>query len=95
VVLVLRKAFLQRRLGGALPIRPDDAYGAADCGRALVPATCSANPLDHRGVYPPLCSVLFSVHEVFGGASQDTLSVDVHEDWLSPADTYVPASDGC
>jgi nitrile hydratase len=43
------------------------------------------NPLDHRGAYPPLCSVLFQVHEVFGGASHDTLSVDLHEDWLAPA----------
>jgi hypothetical protein len=41
------------------------------------------NPLDHRGVYPPLCSVLFSVREVFGGTSQDSLSVDLHEDWLT------------
>jgi hypothetical protein len=32
----------------------------------------SVNPLDHSGVYPPLCSVLFSVREVFGGISQDT-----------------------
>ena len=40
------------------------------------------NPLDHRGVYPPLCSVLFRVGEVFGGGSRDTLSVDLHEDWL-------------
>ncbi len=53
------------------------------------------NPLDHRGVYPPLCSVLFSVREVFGGASQDTLSVDLHEDWLAPAGTAVPSEDGC
>ena len=49
------------------------------------------NPLDHRGVYPPLCSVLFLVREVFGGGSQatnnDTLSVDLHEDWLAPAET--------
>ena len=43
------------------------------------------NPLDHRGVYPPLCSVLFPVREVFGGVSRDTLSVDLHEDWLAPA----------
>ena len=43
------------------------------------------NPLDHRGIYPPLCSVLFPVGEVFGGASRDTLSVDLHEDWLAPA----------
>lgn len=40
------------------------------------------NPLDHRGVYPPLCSVLFSVRDVFGGTSRDTLSVDLHEEWL-------------
>jgi nitrile hydratase subunit beta len=45
---------------------------------------CIVNPLDHRGVYPPLCSVLFVVRDVFGGASRDTLSVDVHEDWLAP-----------
>jgi nitrile hydratase len=43
-----------------------------------------ANPLDHRDVYPPLCSVLFSVREAFGSASQDTVSVDLHEDWLGP-----------
>ena len=43
------------------------------------------NPLDHRDVYPPLCSVRFLVREVFGGASRDTLSVDLHEDWLEPA----------
>ena len=41
------------------------------------------NPLDHRGVYPPLCTVLFRVGEVFGSASSDTLSVDLHEDWLT------------
>jgi len=45
------------------------------------------NPLDHRSVYPPLCSVLFPVREVFGGTSRDTLSVDLHEDWLAPAGT--------
>jgi nitrile hydratase len=44
---------------------------------------CIVNPLDHHGVYPPLCSVLFEVRDVFGGASRDTLSVDLHEDWLA------------
>jgi nitrile hydratase len=44
---------------------------------------CIVNPLDHHGVYPPLCSVLFPVRDVFGGTSRDTLSVDVHEDWLA------------
>jgi Nitrile hydratase beta subunit len=53
------------------------------------------NPLDHHGVYPPLYSVLFSVREVFGGASQDTLSVDLHEDWLAAAGAAPPSDDGC
>jgi hypothetical protein len=43
------------------------------------------NPIDHHGVYPPLCSVLFRVGDVFGGGSSDTLSVDLHEDWLVAA----------
>jgi hypothetical protein len=43
------------------------------------------NPIDHHGVYPPLCSVLFRVRDVFGGSSDDTLSIDLHEDWLMPA----------
>jgi len=43
------------------------------------------NPIDHRGVYPPLCSVLFRVRDVFGGSSDDKLSIDLHEDWLTPA----------
>jgi nitrile hydratase subunit beta len=43
------------------------------------------NPIDHHGVYPPLCSVLFKVRDVFGGSSTDTLLVDLHEDWLQPS----------
>jgi nitrile hydratase subunit beta len=43
------------------------------------------NPLDHRGTYPPLYSVVFAVGEVFGSASRDQLSVDLHEEWLEPA----------
>ena len=43
------------------------------------------NPIDHHSVYPPLCSVLFRVRDVFGGSSDDTLSIDLHEDWLKPA----------
>jgi hypothetical protein len=53
------------------------------------------NPLDHRGVYPPLCSVLFSVRDVFGGVGRDTLSVDLHEDWLVPAGIAVPGGNAC
>jgi len=48
------------------------------------------NPLDHRGVYPPLYSVLFLVGEVFGTGSHDALSVDLHEDWLAPAGNEAP-----
>jgi hypothetical protein len=43
------------------------------------------NPIDHRDNYPPLYSVVFAVQDVFGGASGDTLSVDLHDDWLEPA----------
>ena len=43
------------------------------------------NPIDHRGHYPPLYSVVFSVGEVFDSPSRDMLSVDLHEDWLEPA----------
>jgi Nitrile hydratase beta subunit len=37
------------------------------------------NPLDHRDVYPPLCTVAFSVQD------RDRLYVDLHEDWLERA----------
>jgi hypothetical protein len=43
------------------------------------------NPLDHRDVYPPLCTVVLDVADVFGGATRDQLWVDVHEDWLERA----------
>jgi nitrile hydratase len=43
------------------------------------------NPVDHRGLYPPLCSVVFQVRDVFGGSAADKLSVDLHEEWLEPA----------
>jgi nitrile hydratase len=63
------------------------AYVRGKIGVVTALHGCMANPLDHRGVYPPLCSVLFPVREVFGGAGHDTLSVDLHEDWLMPAET--------
>ena len=37
------------------------------------------NPLDHRGMYPPLYTVAFAV------GTRDRLCVDLHEDWLEPA----------
>ncbi len=43
-----------------------------------------SNLVDHRGLYPPLYTVVFDVKDVFGGASPDKLRVDLHEDWLDP-----------
>lgn len=40
------------------------------------------NPLDHRGVYPPLYTVKFDLNELFGTPTKDTLCVDLHEDWI-------------
>lgn len=44
-----------------------------------------SNPLDHRGLYPPLYTVVFQIREVFPGRGDGKLHVDVHEDWLEPA----------
>lgn len=44
-----------------------------------------SNPRDHRGLYPPLYSVVFEVKEIFGTSTQDKLWVDLHEDWLEGA----------
>ena len=44
-----------------------------------------SNPLDHRGLYPPLYTVMFEMTEVFRRRTHDTLWVDVHEDWLEAA----------
>ncbi len=57
-------------------------------GKAGVVVTCHGevvNPLDHRGVYPPLYTIVFDVADLFGGDSRDVVAVDVHEDWLEPA----------
>jgi len=43
------------------------------------------NGRDHRGLYPPLYTVVFDCKDVFGGTSPDKLRVDLHEDWLERA----------
>jgi hypothetical protein len=43
------------------------------------------NPLEHRGVYPPLYTVAFRIRTLFAGRGDGTLHVDIHEDWLEPA----------
>jgi hypothetical protein len=41
------------------------------------------NVRDHRGIHPPLYTVRFDVSELSNCPDQDTIWVDVHEDWLS------------
>jgi nitrile hydratase len=43
------------------------------------------NPLDHRGLYPPLYTVMFDLKELFGTTGDGKLCVDIHEEWLEPA----------
>jgi hypothetical protein len=41
------------------------------------------NPRDHRGIYNPLYTVRFDLSEVSTCRDQDSVWVDVHEEWLS------------
>lgn len=41
------------------------------------------NVRDHRGIHPPLYTVRFDLSEVSSCDDQDSIWVDVHEDWLS------------
>ncbi len=41
------------------------------------------NPTDHRGIYQPLYTVRFDLSEVSICHDQDSVWVDVHEEWLS------------
>lgn len=45
------------------------------------------NPRDHRDIYPPLYRVKFPVREVFGTFSDDSLWIDLHEEWLEKTTT--------
>jgi thiocyanate hydrolase subunit beta len=41
------------------------------------------NSTDHRGIYKPLYTVRFDLSEVSTCHDQDSIWVDVHEEWLS------------
>jgi nitrile hydratase beta subunit-like protein len=43
------------------------------------------NSRDHRGVHKPLYTVRFDLREVSVCHDQDSIWVDVHEEWLSEA----------
>jgi Nitrile hydratase beta subunit len=40
------------------------------------------NVRDHRGIHPPLYTVRFDLSELSTCRDQDSIWVDVHEDWL-------------
>jgi len=42
------------------------------------------NPLDHRGLYSPLYTVVFDIKEVSGRPDAASLCADIHEEWLEP-----------
>lgn len=46
------------------------------------------NPLDHRGVYPPLYSIVFTVPA--GPGPDDEVLADIHEEWLMDVDSERP-----
>ena len=81
------------RVGDGVRVKADNPAGnprtplyvRGKCGVVAALHGAMENPIDHHGVYPPLYSVLFTVGDVFGGSSADTLSVDLHEEWLEPA----------
>lgn len=60
-------------------------YARGKAGIVTAVHGCMPNPLDHRGVYPPLYTIAFPITEVFPGRGEGTLHADVHEDWLEPA----------
>ncbi len=43
------------------------------------------NPLDHRGLYAPLCTVRFALQDLTGRPSHDFVTADLHEEWLELA----------
>jgi hypothetical protein len=42
------------------------------------------NPKDHRDLYQPLYTVRFALSEISSCSGQDSVWVDVHEEWLKP-----------
>lgn len=81
------------RIGDRVRVKPENpagnprtpAYIRGKTGVVIEAHGVIYNPQDHRGLYPPLYSVLFAVRDVFGGATSDTLAVDLHEEWLERA----------
>lgn len=74
---------VRRDLAAGNPRTPRYVRGKAGVVAALHGSI--PNPLDHRGLYPPLYTIVFQVRDVFPGRGDGTLHVDVHEDWLEPA----------
>jgi nitrile hydratase len=70
----------------ALPGNPrTPSYARGKVGIVTTVHGCMPNPLDHRGVYPPLYTIVFPISDVFPGRGEGALHADIHEDWLEPA----------
>ena len=78
------RVLVKRDAPGGNPRTPRYARGKR--GRVTAIHGVMDNPLDHRGRYPPLYTVAFDARDVFEGAGDGTLCVDIHEDWLEEAE---------
>lgn len=77
------RVLVKRDVPGGNPRTPRYVRGKE--GRVAKIHGVMDNPLDHRGRYPPLYTITLDVKDVFGGAGDGTLYVDVHEEWLEEA----------
>lgn len=61
-------------------------YARGRVGTVVVVHGVIENGLDHRGLYPPLCTVQFDIAELTGRQGSEVVTADLHEEWLTPAD---------
>jgi hypothetical protein len=45
-----------------------------------------SSPTDHADLYPPMYTVRFDVLDARGVPTRDGICVEVHDDWLVPAE---------
>ena len=74
---------VRREVPGGNPRTPADVRGNDGVAAAVHGAI--PNPLEHRGLYPPLYTVVFQISELFPGRGDGKLHVDTHEDCLESA----------
>lgn len=62
------------------------AYARGRTGTVVAVHGQITNPLDHRDLYPPLCTVRFALQDLTERPGRDFVTADLHEDWLEPAE---------